>query len=77
MSTVHVAITVNQGEYSAERSEMFTMVNGTAEKAVMLALADALYEEGREGLWKRFAKKGEALGSHKKIRETKGEAPAL
>ena len=48
MSTVHVAITVNQGEYSAERSEMFTMVNGTAEKAVMLALADALYEEAKE-----------------------------
>ena len=64
MSTVHVAIPVNQGEYSAERSEMFTMVNGTAEKAVMLALADALYEEAKESLLKRFAKKGEALGSH-------------
>lgn len=58
MTAVHVTIMVNEGEYSAERSEMFTTVNGTAERAVMLALADALYEEAKDSLLKRFAKKG-------------------
>lgn len=61
MSTVHVAITVNEGAYSVERSEMFTVANRTGEKAVMLALADVLYEEATDSLLRRFAKKGAAI----------------
>jgi len=58
MANIHVTVSVSEAGYESERSELVSVVTEHGEKAVVLAMAKALYIEARAGLNDIFVKKG-------------------
>ena len=58
MAQVYIEIRTVKGNYASERSEMVATTTEFGERAAVLALAAALYDEARAGLLRNLAHKG-------------------
>lgn len=56
MASIHITVEVAEAGYASERSELIATATEFGEKAVVRAIAEALYMDAKAGLNDRFIK---------------------